>query len=54
MHMLGWRDEAVLPARRAQGRRAVIGSSGSDDEVRWLREIGFDAAFNTGKMLVRL
>jgi NADPH-dependent curcumin reductase CurA len=24
----------------------VIGSAGSDDKVRWLREIGFDAAFN--------
>ncbi len=106
MHMLGWRDEAVLPARAARkvtlakglspsaylgvlgmptltayvglldiaamkpgdvvfvsgaagavgsmaGQIAklkaaarVIGSAGSDEKVRWLREIGFDAAFN--------
>ncbi len=106
LHMLGWRDEAVLPARSAQkvaavpglspsaylgvlgmpaltayvglldiaalqpgdvvfvsgaagavgsvagqmarlkGAARVIGSAGSDDKVRWLREIGFDAAFN--------
>ena len=106
LHMLGWRDEAVLPARQAQkvaaapglspsaylgvlgmptltayvgvldiaqmkpgdvvfvsgaagavgsmagqiaklkGARRVIGSAGSDEKVRWLREIGFDAAFN--------
>ena len=106
MHMLGWRDEAVLPARQARkvtpakglspsaylgvlgmptltayagmldiaalkpgdvvfvsgaagavgsmagqiaklnGASRVIGSAGSDDKVRWLREIGFDAAFN--------
>jgi NADPH-dependent curcumin reductase CurA len=106
LHMLGWRDEAVLPARHAQkvvaapglspsaylgvlgmpgltayvglldiaalqpgdvvfvsgaagavgsmagqvaklkGAARVIGSAGSDDKVRWLREIGFDAAFN--------
>jgi NADPH-dependent curcumin reductase CurA len=24
----------------------VIGSAGSDEKVRWLRELGFDAAFN--------
>ena len=24
----------------------MIGSAGSDEKVRWLREIGFDAAFN--------
>jgi NADPH-dependent curcumin reductase CurA len=24
----------------------VIGSAGSDEKVRWLREIGYDAAFN--------
>jgi NADPH-dependent curcumin reductase CurA len=106
MHMLGWRDEAVLDARRAQraeplpgmspsaylgvlggtsltayagmldiaglkqgdavfvsgaagavgsiagqiaklkGASLVVGSAGSDEKVRWLREIGFDAAFN--------
>jgi NADPH-dependent curcumin reductase CurA len=106
MHMLGWRDEAVLPARQARtvtpenglspsaylgvlgmttltayvglldiaafkpgevvfvsgaagavgsmagqiarlkGAGRVIGSAGSDEKVRWLREIGFDAAFN--------
>ena len=106
MHMLGWREEAVLPARQARkvtpdkdlspsaylgvlgmttltayvglldiaalqpgevvfvsgaagavgsmagqiarlkGAGRVIGSAGSDDKVRWLREIGFDAAFN--------
>jgi NADPH-dependent curcumin reductase CurA len=104
--MLGWRDEAVLPARQARkvipekglspsvylgvlgmttltayvglldiaafkpgevvfvsgaagavgsmagqiarlkGAGRVIGSAGSDDKVGWLREIGFDAAFN--------
>jgi NADPH-dependent curcumin reductase CurA len=106
LHMLGWRDEAVLPARHAQkvppveglspsaylgvlgvpaltayvglldiaamkdddvvfvsgaagavgsmagqiaklkGAARVIGSAGTDEKVRWLREIGFDAAFN--------
>ena len=106
MHMLGWRDEAVLPARQARkvtpenslspsaylgvlgmttltayvglldiaafqpgevvfvsgaagavgsmagqiarlkGAGRVIGSAGSEEKVRWLREIGFDAAFN--------
>jgi len=106
LHMLGWRDEAVLPARQARkvaaphglspsaylgvlgmptltayvglldiagfqagevvfvsgaagavgsmagqiarlkGAARVIGSAGTDDKVRWLREIGFDAAFN--------
>ena len=106
MHMLGWRDEAVLDARHARkvakieglspsaylgvlgmpaltayvglldiaafqpgdsvfvsgaagavgsvagqiaklkGASRVIGSAGSDDKVRWLTEIGFDAAFN--------
>ena len=106
LHMLGWRDEAVLPARQARkvtaakglspsvylgvlgmpalaayvglldiaalkpgdvvfvsgaagavgsmagqiaklkGARRVIGSAGSDEKLRWLREIGFDAAFN--------
>jgi NADPH-dependent curcumin reductase CurA len=106
LHMLGWRDEAVLPARHARavtpakglspsaylgvlglptltayvglldiaalapgevvfvsgaagavgsmagqiarlkGAGRVIGSAGSDEKVRWLREIGFDAAFN--------
>ena len=106
MHMLGWRDEAVLPAGQARklatvaelspsvylgvlgmpaltayvglldiaamqpgdvvfvsgaagavgsmagqfaklrGAGRVIGSAGSEDKVRWLREIGFDAAFN--------
>ena len=106
LHSLGWRDEAVLPARHAQkiaaleglspsvylgvlgmpaltayvglldiaalkpgdmvfvsgaagavgsmagqiaklkGAARVIGSAGSDEKVSWLREIGFDAAFN--------
>jgi NADPH-dependent curcumin reductase CurA len=106
LHMLGWRDEAVLPARaarklpppaglspsvylgvlgmpgltayaglldvaalapgdvvfvsaaagavgslagqiaRLRGAARVIGSAGSDEKVRWLAEIGFDAAFN--------
>ncbi|HEY1627758.1 MAG TPA: NADP-dependent oxidoreductase [Streptosporangiaceae bacterium] len=106
MHMLGWRDEAVLDARYAQrveplpgmspsaylgvlggtsltayvgvldiaglkegdvvfvsgaagavgsiagqiaklkGASLVVGSAGTDEKVRWLREIGFDAAFN--------
>jgi NADPH-dependent curcumin reductase CurA len=104
--MLGWRDEAVLPARQARkvavakglspsaylgvlgmptlaayvglldiaqlkqgdtvfvsgaagavgsmagqiarlkGAGRVIGSAGTDEKVRWLREIGFDTAFN--------
>jgi NADPH-dependent curcumin reductase CurA len=106
LHMLGWRDEAVLDAKHVQklepipglspsaylgvlgipaltayvglldiarlkpgdvvfvsgvagavgsvagqiaklkGAATVIGSAGSDDKVRWLRELGFDAAFN--------
>jgi len=106
LHMLGWRDEAVLSARNAQkvtvahglspsvylgvlgmpaltayvglldiaalkpgdvvfvsgaagavgsvagqiaklkGAARVIGSAGSDEKVHWLREIGFDVAFN--------
>jgi NADPH-dependent curcumin reductase CurA len=106
LHMLGWRDEAVLDARHARkllpidglspsaflgvlgmpaltayvglldiaafkpgdavfvsgaagavgsvagqiaklkGASRVVGSAGSDDKVRWLTEIGFDAAFN--------
>ena len=109
LHNLGWRDEAILPARHAQkladvagttglspsaylgvlgmpaltayvglldiaalkpgdvvfvsgaagavgsmagqiaklkGAARVIGSAGSDEKVSWLREIGFDAAFN--------
>jgi NADPH-dependent curcumin reductase CurA len=106
LHMLGWRDEAVLPAKAARkvtaakglspsaylgvlgmttltayvglldiaslkagdvvfvsgaagavgsmagqiaklkGAARVIGSAGSEEKVRWLREIGFDAAFN--------
>jgi hypothetical protein len=106
LHNLGWRDEAVLPARHAQkiaaieglspsaylgvlgmpaltayvglldiaalkpgdvvfvsgaagavgsmagqiaklkGAARVIGSAGSEEKVSWLREIGFDAAFN--------
>ncbi|MGH3181843.1 MAG: zinc-binding dehydrogenase, partial [Streptosporangiaceae bacterium] len=106
LHMLGWRDEAVLPARQARevtaagglspsaylgvlgmptltayvglldiaelkqgdvvfvsgaagavgsmagqiakikGAARVIGSAGSEDKVRWLRQIGCDAAFN--------
>ncbi len=106
LHMLGWRDEAVLPAGQARkvtpahglspsaylgvlgmptltayvglldiaalkpgdvvfvsgaagavgsmagqiaklkGAGRVIGSAGSDEKMRWLRAIGFDAAFN--------
>jgi NADPH-dependent curcumin reductase CurA len=112
LHSLGWRDEAVLPARHAQkiaaleglspsvylgvlgmpaltayvglldiaalkpgdvvfvsgaagavgsmagqiaklkGAARVIGSAGSDEKVSWLREIGFDAAFNYKAALV--
>jgi NADPH-dependent curcumin reductase CurA len=112
LHSLGWRDEAVLPARHAQkiaaleglspsvylgvlgmpaltayvglldiaalkpgdvvfvsgaagavgsmagqiaklkGAARVIGSAGNEEKVRWLREIGFDAAFNYKAALV--
>jgi len=31
---------------KLKGAARVIGSAGSDEKVRWLREIGFDAAFN--------
>jgi NADPH-dependent curcumin reductase CurA len=31
---------------KLKGASRVIGSAGSDDKVRWLTEIGFDAAFN--------
>ena len=31
---------------RLKGAGRVIGSAGTDEKVRWLREIGFDAAFN--------
>ncbi len=116
LHMLGWRDEAVLPAVHARkvaaleglspsaylgvlgvpaltayvglldiaalkagdvvfvsgaagavgsmagqiaklkGATRVIGSAGSDEKVRWLHEIGFDAAFNyrAGPVLAQL
>ena len=116
LHMLGWRDEAVLPASHARkvaavaglspsaylgvlgvpaltayvglldiaklalgdvvfvsgaagavgsmagqiaklkGAARVIGSAGSEAKVRWLREIGFDAAFNyrAGSVLEQL
>ena len=116
LHMLGWRDEAVLPARQARklaavaglspsaylgvlgmpaltayvglldiallapgdvvfvsgaagavgsmagqiaklkGAARVIGSAGTDEKVRWLREIGFDASFNyrAGSVLEQL
>ena len=116
LHMLGWRDEAVLPARQARkvtpagglspsvylgvlgmptltayvgvldiaalkpgdvvfvsgaagavgsmagqiaklkGAARVIGSAGTEEKVRWLREIGFDAAFNyrTASVLAQL
>jgi len=116
LHMLGWRDEAVLPARQARkvavaeglspsaylgvlgmptltayvgvldiaqmqpgdtvfvsgaagavgsmagqiarlkGAGRVIGSAGTEEKVRWLREIGFNAAFNyrAGSVLEQL
>ena len=116
LHMLGWRDEAVLPAPQARkvavakglspsvylgvlgmptltayvgmldiaalkpgdvvfvsgaagavgsmagqiaklkGAARVIGSAGTEEKVRWLREIGFDAAFNyrTASVLAQL
>ena len=31
---------------KLKGAARVIGSAGSDEKVRWLREIGFDLAFN--------
>ena len=31
---------------RLKGAGRVIGSAGSAEKVRWLRELGFDAAFN--------
>ena len=31
---------------KLKGAGRVIGSAGTDEKVRWLREIGFDAAFN--------
>ena len=31
---------------KLKGAARVIGSAGSEEKVRWLREIGFDAAFN--------
>ena len=31
---------------KLKGAARVIGSAGSDEKVRWLHEIGFDAAFN--------
>ena len=31
---------------RLKGAARVIGSAGTEEKVRWLREIGFDAAFN--------
>src|SRR5712691_7419634 len=31
---------------KLKGAARVIGSAGTDEKVRWLREIGFDAAFN--------
>jgi NADPH-dependent curcumin reductase CurA len=39
-----------------KGASRVIGSAGSDEKVRWLREIGFDAAFNyhTAPVLAQL
>jgi NADPH-dependent curcumin reductase CurA len=41
---------------KLKGASRVIGSAGSEDKVRWLREIGFDAAFNyrTGPVLDQL
>src|SRR2546423_9084839 len=31
---------------KLKGAARVIGSAGTEEKVRWLREIGFDAAFN--------
>jgi NADPH-dependent curcumin reductase CurA len=31
---------------KLKGASLVVGSAGSDEKVRWLRDIGFDAAFN--------
>jgi len=31
---------------KLKGASLVVGSAGTDEKVRWLREIGFDAAFN--------
>jgi NADPH-dependent curcumin reductase CurA len=31
---------------KLKGASLVIGSAGTDEKVRWLREIGFEAAFN--------
>ena len=31
---------------KLKGAARVIGSAGSEEKIRWLREIGFDAAFN--------
>jgi NADPH-dependent curcumin reductase CurA len=41
---------------KLNGASRVIGSAGSDEKVRWLREIGFDAAFNyrTAPVLAQL
>jgi len=37
---------AVGQIAKLKGAGRVIGSAGSDEKVRWLREIGYDAAFN--------
>jgi hypothetical protein len=37
---------------KLKGAARVIGSAGSDEKVSWLREIGFDAAFNYKAALV--
>jgi NADPH-dependent curcumin reductase CurA len=41
---------------KLKGASRVIGSAGTDEKVRWLREIGFDAAFNyrTAPVLAQL
>ena len=41
---------------KLKGAARVIGSAGTEEKVRWLREIGFDAAFNyrTAPVLAQL
>src|SRR5690242_21957430 len=41
---------------KLKGAARVIGSAGTEEKVRWLRQIGFDAAFNyrTAPVLAQL